>query len=135
MSRTLVDTGPLVALIDRGDEHHERCVKALKQIRGELVTVWPVITEASYLLADVPLAHDMLLAKVEAEELTIADLTSADVPSIRALMRKYRDQPMDLADAAVVCAAIRDSITEVFTLDRHFRAYRAAHGRSFTLRP
>ena len=107
----------------------------MKQIRGELVTVWPVITEASYLLADVPRAHDMLLAKVEAEELTIADLTSADVPSIRALMRKYRDQPMDLADAAVVRAAIRDSITEVFTLDRHFQAYRAGHGRAFTLRP
>lgn len=135
MSRTLVDTGPLVALIDRGDEHHERCVKALKQIRGELVTVWPVITEASYLLADVPLARDVLLAKVEAEELTIADLTSADVPSMRALMRKYRDQPMDLADAAVVRAAIRDGITEIFTLDRHFRAYRAAHGRAFTVRP
>lgn len=135
MRRTLVDTGPLVALIDRSDADHDRCVAASRRIQGELVTVWPVITEASYLLADVPLAQDTLLAKIETQDLVIADLTAADVPTLRGLMRKYRDQPMDLADAAVVCVADREGITEVFTLDRHFRTYRAARGRPFTVKP
>lgn len=135
MRRTLVDTGPLVALIDRGDADHERCVNVSRHMQGDLVTVWPVITEASYLLADVPLARDTLLAKIETQDLVVAGLTAADVPALRTLMRKYRDQPMDLADAAVVCVAVREGITEVFTLDRHFRTYRVARGRAFTVRP
>lgn len=135
MRRTLVDTGPLVALIDRGDADHERCVAVARRLRGELVTVWPVITEAAYLLADVPDAQDALLAKVETQDLVVADLTAADVPSIRALMRKYGDLPMDLADAALVRIAAREGINEVFTLDRHFRTYRGARGRPFVVKP
>ena len=135
MRRTLVDTGPLVALMDRGDADHDRCVTASRGIRGELVTVWPVITEASCLLADVPDAQDMLLAKVEAQDFVVADLTAADVAILRSLMRRYRDQPMDLADAALVRVAARDGITEIFTLDRHFQTYRAARGRPFTVKP
>jgi hypothetical protein len=134
MRRTLIDTGPLVALIDRGDADHERCVDVSRHILGELVTVWPVITEAAYLLADVSRAQDALLAKIETQDLIIADLTAADAPSIRTLMQKYRNQPMDLADAAMVCVAAREGITEVFTLDRHFRTYRAARGRPFAIR-
>lgn len=135
MRRTLVDTGPLVALIDRGDADHERCAGAARQMRGELVTVWPVITEAACLLADAPRAQDTMLAKIETQDLVVADLTAADVPVLRTLMRRYRDQPMDLVDAALVCVAVREGITEVFTLDRHFRTYRAARGRAFAVRP
>lgn len=135
MRRILADTGPLVALIDRGDADHERCVNATRHMPGDLVTVWPVITEASYLLEDVPLAQDALLAKIETQDLTVAELTAADVPALRALIRRYRDQPMDLADAALVRVAVREGISEVFTLDRHFRTYRAARGRPFTMRP
>jgi len=97
--------------------------------------VWPVITEASHLLADVPRAQDALLAKIETGDLVLADLTAADVPILRALIRKYQDQPMDLADAAVVRVAAREGIAEIFTLDRYFRTYRGARGRAFTLRP
>ena len=135
MRRTLIDAGPLVALFDRDDVDHERCVAVSRHLHGEVVTVWPVITEASHLLADVPRAQDALLAKVETGDLVLADLTAADVPILRALIRKYQDQPMDLADAAVVRVAVREGITEVFTLDRHFRTYRGTRGRAFTLKP
>ena len=135
MRRTLIDAGPLVALFDRDDVDHERCVAVSRHLHGEVVTVWPVITEASHLLADVPRAQDALLAKIETGDLVLADLTAADVPILRALIQKYQDQPMDLADAAVVRVAAREGITEIFTLDRHFRTYRGARGRAFTLRP
>ncbi|HEY6071798.1 MAG TPA: hypothetical protein VIV15_00025 [Anaerolineales bacterium] len=135
MKRTLIDAGPLIALFDRDDIDHERCVAVSRHLHGEVVTVWPVITEASHLLADVPRAQDALLAKVETGDLVLADLTAADVPILRALIQRYQDQPMDLADAAMVRVAAREGITEVFTLDRHFRTYRGARGRAFTLKP
>ena len=135
MRRTLIDAGSLVALFDRDDVDHERCVAVSRHLRGEVVTVWPVITEASHLLADVPRAQDALLAKIETGDLVLADLTAADVPILRALIQKYQDQPMDLADAAVVRVAAREGIAEIFTLDRYFRTYRGARGRAFTLRP
>jgi hypothetical protein len=132
----LVDTGPLVALFDRDDAHHARCVQALKEIRRPLVTVWPVLTEATYLLSFSFQAQDDLWEFVEREGLGIADLSAADISRIRALMRKYRDRPMDLADAALVRIAERDHLRTVFTLDHgDFRTYRLPHGKPFTLIP
>jgi len=132
----LVDTGPLVALFDRDDAHHARCVQALKEIRRPLLTVWPVLTEATYLLSFSLQAQDDLWEFVERAGLRIADLTAGDVPRIRALMRKYHDRSMDLADAALVRIAERDHLRTVFTLDHgDFRTYRLPHGRPFTLIP
>jgi predicted nucleic acid-binding protein len=135
MKQTLVDTGPLVALIDKGDADHQRCEDAARQLKGDLVTTWPVIIEAMYLLEEAPQGQDALLQKVEGGDLILADLSLGDVPGIRELMHKYRDQPMDLADASVVRVARRDSIVGVFTLDKHFRAYRTVRGRNFSIKP
>jgi hypothetical protein len=137
-SRTavLVDTGPLVALFDRDDAHHARCVEALKRIRRPLVTVWPVLTEATYLLSFSFQAQNDLWEFVERGGLAIADLRAADVPRIRGLMEKYQDRPMDLADAALVRTAERERLRTIFTLDHgDFRIYRPAHGKPFTLIP
>ena len=46
----MIDTGPLVALIDRSDPHHRDCGEALAGIADPLGTVWPVLTAAMYLL-------------------------------------------------------------------------------------
>ena len=135
MKQTLVDTGPLVALIDKGDADHQRCEDAARQLKGDLVTTWPVITETMYLLEEAPQGQDALLQKVETGDLMVADLFPGDVPAIREVMRRYRDQPMDLADASLVRVAQREGVAEVFTLDKHFRAYRAARGRSFAIKP
>lgn len=135
MKRTLVDTGPLVALLDEGDGDHHRCVVAAKRLRGELITTWPVITEAMYLLGEAPAGQEALLGTLEAGDLHIADLSARDAPAIRMLMRTYRDQPMDFADASLVRVAEREGVFEVFTLDRDFTVYRAGRGRSFTVIP
>ncbi len=132
----LVDTGPLVALFDRDDIHHARCVQALRGIHRPLVTVWPVLTEATYLLSFSFQAQEDLWEFVERGGLQIADLTARDVSRIRALMRKYHDHPMDLADAALVRVAERQDLRTVFTLDHgDFRTYRLPHGKSFSLIP
>lgn len=135
MKRALVDTGPLVALLDEGDGDHHRCVVAAKRLRSELITTWPVITEAMYLLGEAPAGQEALLGTLEAGDLQIADLSARDAPAIRMLMRTYRDQPMDFADASLVRIAEREGVFEVFTLDRDFTVYRAGRGRSFTVIP
>ena len=130
MRGVLVDAGPMVALIDRADPAHEACVASLKRIRGSLVTVWPAFTEAMYLLRSSWRAQRALWSRWETGALIVAPLDQADAPRMRELMEKYRDLPMDLADAALVRLAERESLTSIFTLDRkHFSVYRASRRR------
>jgi predicted nucleic acid-binding protein len=130
----LVDAGPLVALIDRSDAEHDGCVAALKGIRDPLVTVWPAFAEAMYLLGGSWPGQKALWSRLETEALALAALDETDAPRMRELMEKYRDLPMDLADAALVRVAERDSLTEIFTLDRkHFSIYQPGRRRRFSI--
>ncbi|MDO8476524.1 MAG: PIN domain-containing protein [Candidatus Rokubacteria bacterium] len=133
---TLLDAGPLVALVHASDQEHDRCRTALGSIRRPLCTVWPVITEALYLLDFSWEAQDAVWDMLEEGGVTLIALDAADVPRMRALMRKYRDLPMDVADAALVTVAEREGITRVFTLDRRdFEVYRPAKIGRFSLVP
>lgn len=125
-----------MALIHADDRHHASCREALEQIRDSLATVWPVITEAMYLLDFSGQAQDGLWRLLERDAVKILPLDAADVPRMRELMRKYRDLPMDLADAALVRAAERERIASVFTIDRRdFEVYRPRGIRRFTILP
>lgn len=136
MRAVLVDAGPLVALLDRADPAHEPCVAALKTLRDPMVTVWPAFTEAMYLLGRSWLAQKALWSRLETDALALAPLDETDAPRLRELMEKYRDLPMDLADAALVRVAERESVTEIFTLDRkHFSAYRPGRRQRFSIVP
>jgi hypothetical protein len=132
----LVDTGPLVALIDTDDQHHDRCIMASASIREPMLTVWPAFTEAMYLLNFSLQAQDMLWEYLENGSLRIADLDLDDCARMHDLMRKYRDLPMDLADAALVRVAEREKIARIFTIDRRdFEIYRPAGIRRFQIVP
>ena len=121
----LVDAGPLVALVDSGDQHHARCVDALRGFREPIATVWPPLTEAMYLLADLPKAQEALWEMIDRGALRLLTLDAGDVPRIRELMKKYANRPMDLADAALLRGAERDGIGKIFTVDRRdFSVYR-----------
>jgi predicted nucleic acid-binding protein len=132
----LVDTGPLVALIHEDDEHHQRCKDALASLNEPMGTVWPVITEAMYLLNFSRKAQDALWEMLATEAVRLLALDRTDVARMRELMRKYRDRPMDLADAALVRTAERERLRRVFTLDRtDFQIYRPARMGRFTIVP
>jgi len=131
----LVDAGPLVAILDADDTFHEACVTTLRQIREPMITVWPALTEAIHLIGSNE-ARDRLLEIVEQGGLRIASLDARDVSRIRALMQKYRDRPMDLADAALVRVGERDGFQTVFTIDRtDFAVYRLHGNKRFQLLP
>jgi len=125
----LVDAGPLVALVDADDQFHKKCVATLKGLREPLVTIWPPVTEAMYLLGELPKAQEALWEILARGVLRLLPLDVADVPRIRELMSKYADRPMDLADAALIRVAEREGIRNIFTVDRKdFSVYRL-HGR------
>ena len=136
MRGVLVDAGPLVALIDAGNAHHQRCVDALKSIREPLITVWPPFVEAMYLLGGSWRAQDALWSRVETGALALAPLDAADAPRLRELMEKYGDLPMDFADATLVALAEELDCTSVFTTDRtDFSVYRVKGRKSFRIVP
>jgi uncharacterized protein len=121
----LIDAGPLVALVDADDQHHARCVAALKELREPLATVWPPLVEAMYLLSDLPSAQNALWEMLERGAVLLVPLDSKDIPRIRELMRKYANRPMDLADASLLRVAEREGLRKIFTVDRRdFSVYR-----------
>ncbi len=134
----LSDTGPLVALLDRNDGHHRPCVAAAQGLpAGPLLTTWPCFTEAMYLLGEVgAYTYQSELWKLRtAERLVLLELTGTEVDRMAVLMDKYRDAPMDLADASLVAVAEGRSLRRVFTLDSHFRIYRLLDGSSLEIVP
>ena len=135
MADILVDASALVALLDQDDAEHERSVEAFKRIRDPLATVWPALTEAMHLLAETRRGPDALCDMVTDGSLTLLRLEAPDLARIKALMQKYRDLPMDFADAALVRAAERDSLTRIVTFDDHFTVYRLPGRTKFTVFP
>ena len=132
----LVDAGPLVALLRRDDRNHERCLEALRLLEEPLGSVRPAIAEAMYLIRTSWQAQDALWEMIETGGLELLPLDAGDAPRMRELMRKYRDLPMDFADAALVRIAEREGIRRVFTLDRRdFAVYRPTKMGRFSLIP
>ena len=128
---TLTDTGPLVGLVDRSDPHHQEATAALKRLRRvPLLTTWPCLTEAMYLLYQAAgySGQESLWRFVERGSLQIYLPGEDDCRRMQELMSIFRDAPMDMADASLVAAAEELSLTRIFTFDRHFFAYRLADG-------
>jgi uncharacterized protein len=135
---TLCDAGPLVALVDEADAHHTRCATALTAMPSHpLVTTWPCLTEAMYLLGrrGGSFPQDELWDFVESGLVVLHTPDSGEWERMRGLMRRYRDAPMDLADASLVSAAERLGIRRIFTVDSHFRAYRIEDRHAFEILP
>jgi predicted nucleic acid-binding protein len=132
----LIDAGPLVALLDRSDNEHQQVVATLETIHDPLVSAWPAVTEAMYLLGFSWTAQEGLWEMLETGAVTLLPLGKEDVPRMKQLMEKYRDLPMDLADAALVRIAERENIGRIFTLDQSdFRVYRRLRKGHFTIVP
>jgi len=134
--QVLVDTGPIVAILLESDEHHEACVKQLHHITGPLLTCWPVITEAAWLLRAYPRAILKLLSSLHGRPFELVPLGETDLPGIAAVLAKYERLRIQLADASLVHLANREGIEILFTLDRRdFGVLRLAHGKKLRLIP
>ncbi len=127
----LMDTGPIIALLDTDDSNHTACMATAQRLPPEpLLTTWPCFTEAMYLLGAVGgYRYQAKLWQLwEAKRLVLYDFTSTELERMPLLMEKYRDTPMDLADASLIVLAESLSLKQIFTVDRDFYVYRLADG-------
>ncbi len=134
---TLTDAGPLVALVDKNDLNHVACRTFLPRLSPPMRTTWPCFTEAMYLIgrAGGHPGQDQLWDYVETGFLTFYEITAEQRLEMRRLMIKYRDRPMDLADASLVVAANALGVRRVFTTDGDFLVYRTEENKPFEVVP
>ena len=126
---TLVDAGPLIALLNPRDQDHARCVAFLQDYTGSLITTWPVISEASHMLSPSVNAQIALLKWIERGALEVRHIDVHAVQRIIVYTEKYRDRPMDLADASLVTLAIVTSVIDIISIDSNFDIYRLPNKR------
>ena len=124
MTRTIVDTGPLVAYLNRRDRWHRWAVDQMAALVPPLVTCEPVLTEACFLIQRAGGRPADLLRKITQRSLEIGIDVEDDASAIESLMHRYADTPMSLADACLVRLTERLPDCRLFTLDADFEHYR-----------
>lgn len=134
----LVDTGPIVALINDRDDHHQECRQLLERLDEPLLVPATVATEACILLERRrgSRAEQLFLQDLRAGHFTLIESLSADLDRITELVNQYSDLSLGAVDASVIALAERLRITTVLTLDkRDFSTVRPIHVQQLTLLP
>ena len=123
-SRIIVDAGPLVALLNSRDKHHAWVAQQLGDIQPPMLTCEAVLAEATYLTRTVPSARAALIEMLGDGFLSIGMALADQHSAILAMIRRYTDVPMSLADACLVRLAELYPQSPVLTLDSDFVIYR-----------
>lgn len=130
MQKTIIDSGPLIALFDRSDKYHQRVLKFLKSYKGELITSWSVITEVSHMLDFNLQVQIDFLKWCEIGGIKLYDISQNEIVHIRVMMQKYIDVPMDLADATLMYISNKENIKNIMSIDCDFDIYRTLKKQS-----
>jgi len=128
---TLVDSGPIIGLLDKTDPYHETCTEAAAELpAGPMLTTWSCFTEAMYLLGRAAGAAGQaaLWNVIASHLLQLHTHAEVELKRMAELMHQSRDLPMDLADASLVALAESIGVRKVFALDGHFRVYQLKDG-------
>ena len=134
--RVLVDTGPLIAILDERDQHHDRCVQTLSQIRPPLLTTWPVVTEAAWLLRHHKRALRRLLTSEESGLIRLLQLGDDALSELATIANRFKTLQLQVADMSLLLLAERQGLTTIFTLDRRdFEVIRKKSSRTIVLLP
>ena len=133
---TIVDTGAILALLDKKDRWHRLCSDTFGRLNLPLVTTEAVLTEVFHLIRRSRTEMEAVWGLLESGVIALASIDHSELRRIHRLMSQYRDLPMDFADAALVHLGEREAIAAVFTLDQNdFAAYRTSGKRAFHILP
>lgn len=133
MTEIIVDTGPLVAYLDRGDMDHRWAKDTFSTITRPLLTCEAVIAEALFLLARGGISQDGLLGLLDRGLVKPEFRLEREIAAIRQLMKTYHDVPMSLADACLVRMSELSEGSTVMTLDSDFVIYRKSRRKMIPL--
>lgn len=135
-ANALIDTGAILALLDRTDRWHPVCVESFRQLRLPLLTSEGVLTELFHLVGENRREMESAWKFLRSGALELAAITHSELPRIHALMSRYWDRPMDFADATLVHLAGRESLSTILTVDyADFETYRIESRRRFRVLP
>lgn len=132
----LIDTGAILAMLDRTDRWHKVCVDAFQQLRLPLLTSEAVLTELFHVAGDSRTEMEAAWSLIRTGAIVLAPIEDAELRHVHALMSRYWDRPMDFADATLVYLAKRESLSTVLTVDHaDFDTYRIEGRRRFRVLP
>lgn len=133
--RGLIDTGAILALLDRNDSWHRSCVEAFQGLPLPLATSAAVLAEVFHLL-DGPHEFAPAWQFLRSGAVTVLAIGDEDLSDLETLMARYKDCPMDFADATLVHLARREDLVTIFTIDHNdFETYRIEGKRRFRIVP
>jgi predicted nucleic acid-binding protein len=135
-ANALIDTGAILALLDRSDRWHKACVDAFRQLRLPLLTSQAVLTDLFHLVGDSRAEIEAAWKFVRSGALVLGIIEDTELPHLQSLMSRYWDRPMDFADATLVYLAKRESLSVILTVDQSdFATYRIEGKRQFRVLP
>ncbi len=135
-ANALIDTGAILALLDRTDRWHSLCRDTLRQLQLPLLTSDAVLTELFHLVGANRANMEGAWKFINSGAIELATISHFELPQIHALMSRYWDRPMDFADATLVYLARREDLSTVFTVDHaDFETYRIEGRRRFRVLP
>lgn len=132
----LIDTGAILALLDEGDRWHYRCLETIRQLRFPVLTSEAVLTETFHLIRRSRTQMEAVWGLHRSGMIALAPVENSELLQIGALMTRYKDRPMDFADATLVYLAERESIQAILTVDQmDFAVYRIGGKGRFHILP
>ncbi len=132
----LIDTGAILALVDRDDEWHASCLEAYNRSKLPLLTTQAALTEVFHLTRGDRRQIASVWLLLRSGALQMSTIGDEELPQIQALMDDYADRPMDFADATLVYVAGRESMSVILTVDHDdFETYRLPGRKKFTILP
>ena len=132
----LIDTGALLALLDRDDKWHPACAGAFARARLPLATTTAVLTELFHLLGSGRREHRLAWQLLQSGAFRICSIGHSDLNALQTLMDRYHDRPMDFADATLVHLGSKLGLADIMTIDHDdFETYRMSGRRRFRIAP
>lgn len=135
MKPVLLDTGVIVALLDRSEKFHQACAEAVQLLEAPLITCEAVVAESCYLLRNLPGAPEAVIENVAEGIFQVPFQLSREVAGLKPILRKYRDRKIDLADACLIRLADEFETADILTLDGDFEIYRWGKNKPFRILP
>jgi predicted nucleic acid-binding protein len=135
MKPVLLDTGVIVALLDRSEQFHTACARIVGELSEPLITCEAVIAESCYLVRNLSGAAEAILENIAAGIFQIPLQLSREAAGVKRILHKYRDHKIDLADACLIHLAGEFGTGDILTLDRDFDVYRWSRAKAFRRMP